>query len=402
MPVREGRTVPTAKASGDTAARTVAAWIGILALAASASAAPIERAAGGGGGDGGLATAAAVAPRQIAWSADGLLLAQANQNVVRRLRADGVIELVAGTYVRQPSTVPTPSTPLLPALSTAINAPYAVSVDGREVYHTTDHTIRVVADGLTRVIVDTDVRNPSGLAVADDWLYVSDTSNGRVVRYAIPCGMRCATPTVLASGLTQPKGLAVAADGTIYVAETGANRVRAVRPDGTIFTAAGGGTTLGDGGSASAAKLSAPEAVAIDSADGALYIADTGQHRVRRVSGGIITTVAGTGAGNSVLNFVRASDALAQPITSPSGLAVGGGSLWIASEADARIYRVPLGVGPPSTAAATSTQSPAQTHTATRTATPVPPTATRTASATSTCTATVGPTCFPGCVAVTL
>jgi DNA-binding beta-propeller fold protein YncE len=63
-----------------------------------------------------------------------------------------------------------------------------------------------------------------------------------------------------------------------------------------IATVAGGGASLGDNGPATSAQLLYPDGVAVDSA-GNLYIADTGNSRIRKVSNGAITTVAGTAAG---------------------------------------------------------------------------------------------------------
>ncbi|WP_313954625.1 hypothetical protein, partial [Frankia sp. EI5c] len=79
----------------------------------------------------------------------------------------------------------------------------------------------------------------------------------------------------------------------IYIAEYGNNRIRKVDADGTITTIAGTGTAgySGDGGPATAAELNEPSAVALSS-DGALYIADSGNSRVRRIdTAGTISTV---------------------------------------------------------------------------------------------------------------
>lgn len=93
-------------------------------------------------------------------------------------------------------------------------------------------------------------------------------------------------------------------DDTLYIADTGNHRIRAVTPDGIIDTVAGtgpdefdptfGGGYAGDGGPATEAELSRPTDIALD-ADGNLYIADTDNSCVRRVDAetGIITTAAG-------------------------------------------------------------------------------------------------------------
>ena len=94
-----------------------------------------------------------------------------------------------------------------------------------------------------------------------------------------------------------PSGLAFDAAGNLYVADTGNQRIRRISPDGTIATVAGSGEQgyTNDTGPAIYADLNGPEGVAADSA-GNLYIADTLNQRVRVVSkNGIINTLAGTG-----------------------------------------------------------------------------------------------------------
>jgi uncharacterized protein (TIGR03437 family) len=102
-------------------------------------------------------------------------------------------------------------------------------------------------------------------------------------------------------------GLAVDNAGNLYIADTGDSRVRKVDTSGTITTVAGNSTSLGigsfsgDGGKATSAGLNSPVGVALDSA-GNLYIADFGNNRIRKVdTSGKISTIAGIG-------FVTGSD----------------------------------------------------------------------------------------------
>ena len=94
---------------------------------------------------------------------------------------------------------------------------------------------------------------------------------------------------------TEPFGVAVGADGTVFVADAGdAPRIRAVAPDGWVRTIAGSGRGFADG-QGEAARFDTPSALAID-AQGALYVADTGNHAIRRVApDGAVTTLAGDG-----------------------------------------------------------------------------------------------------------
>lgn len=152
---------------------------------------------------------------------------------------------------------------------------------------------------------------PSDVAVAQDGtLYISDTGDDRIRKVA-PDGVISTIagggdpdrlgddgPATSAS-LHAPRGLALTDDGTLYVAESGADRVRRITPDGRIATAAGGGSPasgVGDGDRAVDATLDRPTDVAVDSA-GTLYVADADHGRVRAITPtGTISTLAGTGS----------------------------------------------------------------------------------------------------------
>lgn len=84
--------------------------------------------------------------------------------------------------------------------------------------------------------------------------------------------------------------------GNVYVADPRNNLVERIGPDGTLTVVAGNGAQgfSGHGGPATSASLYFPIAVVLDSA-GNLYIADKYNDRIRMVSGGIITTMAGNG-----------------------------------------------------------------------------------------------------------
>ena len=95
------------------------------------------------------------------------------------------------------------------------------------------------------------------------------------------------------ASLNSPDGVALDIAGNLFIADTGNSRVRKVATNGIITTVAGGGSG-GDGGAATGASLSSPTGVALDTS-GNLYIADSGHSRIRMVNtSGIITTVAGT------------------------------------------------------------------------------------------------------------
>src|SRR5262249_33445202 len=139
--------------------------------------------------------------------------------------------------------------------------------------------------------------SPGGLARDSAGnLYIADTDNHRI-RKVTPDGL---ITTVAGSGrlgsegvggpavaaeLNRPRGQAVDAFGNLYLADTGNHRVLKVTPTGTINLLAGAGVAglSGDGGAATAAQLNSPQSVAVDAA-GNVYIADTGNHRVRKIT----------------------------------------------------------------------------------------------------------------------
>ena len=114
------------------------------------------------------------------------------------------------------------------------------------------------------------------------------------------CGYAGDGGTATGTGeLNAPEDVALDGAGNLYIADTGNSVIRKVDQNGTITTVAGdnekAGGFFGDGGPATSAALNRPDGIALDIA-GNLYIADTGNHRIRKVDlAGIITTVAGTG-----------------------------------------------------------------------------------------------------------
>ncbi len=141
------------------------------------------------------------------------------------------------------------------------------------------------------------------------------------------------------NGFEVNSNLVVTADGTIYFADSRNNRVRRVSADGIISTVAGGGSILGDGGPAIGATLNQPSAVALGM-DGNLYIADSLQHRIRKVDldTGIITTVVGTGVAGFSCN-----DGTPTTVTlnKPTGLTIApDGTMFIADSNSGCVRRV--------------------------------------------------------------
>jgi sugar lactone lactonase YvrE len=145
---------------------------------------------------------------------------------------------------------------------------------------------------------------------SDGAVYIADFSNNRVRKVTVDGRISTVAGTsygfsgdggpATAARLYNPSGVAVGSDGTLYIADLNNHRVRKVTPDGLISTVAGASSGFaGDGGPAASARLAGPQGVTVDGS-GNLYIADTGNRRVRKVTAdGKITTVAGSGSAGS-------------------------------------------------------------------------------------------------------
>jgi uncharacterized protein (TIGR03437 family) len=185
-------------------------------------------------------------------------------------------------------------------------------------------------------------------------LYIADTRNSRIRKV----GANGTINTFAGNGsfdfsgdggpatsavLSPPTGIAVAG-GNIYFADSGNNRIRRIAANGVIATVAGNGlqSFSGDGGPGTTAALDTPNGVAVDSA-GNLYIADTGNNHIRKLTPtGVITTV-----DNNNVNAM---------LSDPHGLCVdAAGNLYIADTGNNRIRKLPPN-GPISTVAGNGTQ----------------------------------------------
>jgi uncharacterized protein (TIGR03437 family) len=170
------------------------------------------------------------------------------------------------------------------------------------------------------------LNTPASIMFSAGNLYIADSSNQVILRVNSD-----GTITIIAGNLVKgysgdggpatsaslatPLGMAMDSLGNLYFADGDNNRVRRISPSGVITTVAGNGTGqfAGDQGPAISASLNVPEDVAVDGA-GNLYIADSGNNRVRKIDGsGVISTLAGSGtngfsgdggpASAAVLNF---------------------------------------------------------------------------------------------------
>jgi len=149
--------------------------------------------------------------------------------------------------------------------------------------------------------------DPFGIAINDDGvIFIADAGNSNRIRKLMPDG---SVTTVAGSvegyadgpgmqaAFNTPSGLALDSEGNLFVADTGNNRIRKISPAGLVSTVAGDGTAGYVDGPGTEAQFNGPIGVAVDT-KGHIYVADTYNDRIRKISyDGVVTTVAGAGLG---------------------------------------------------------------------------------------------------------
>ena len=284
-------------------------------------------------GDGGPATAAQLNnPTGVSGNRDGLIfIADRVNNRIRVVTPGDVM----------PSPTPTPTPPATGGIITTIagNGMQGFSGDGGPATEAALYNSRGVAvDSAGNVYIADDNNNR-----------IRKVSGGIITTFAgngIPGYSGDGGPATEAR-LYSLEGVGVDSAGNVYIADTDNNRIRRVS-GGIITTFAGNGTFgfSGDGGPATEARLTSPRGVAADSA-GNVYIADSENDRIRKVSGGIITTFAGTrGAGGWAGGFSGdGGPAIEAQLLGPGGVAVdSAGNVYIADSSNHRIRRVSGGI----------------------------------------------------------
>ena len=287
-----------------------------------------------GGEDGIPATEAKLNwPTGVAVGANGhVYIADSYNNLIREVDTEGIITTIAGTgrifgFFEEPDEDDVGDGG--PATAAKLDWPIGIAVDAEGNVYVADrghHRIRKLTRmGAGYVIttiagtgdegdededgdigdggaaVEAQLDGPRGVAVGENGrVYVADTGANRIRQIdsegmitTIADGEDGGDESTLMARLSVPRGLAVDADGVLYVADTGNNQIHRLDDEG--MTTVAGVAGLGDGGPATHARLLDPNGVAID-ADGTIYITDTGNRRVRKVDAeGVITTFAGTG-----------------------------------------------------------------------------------------------------------
>jgi DNA-binding beta-propeller fold protein YncE len=170
-------------------------------------------------------------------------------------------------------------------------------------------------------------KTPAGLTIdtAANFLYVADSGNNCIRRVDVATStVTTVTTNGGSSAFSHPQGVAIDATGQLlFVADTSNHRVRkVVLSSGVVSTLAGSGNSGNADNTGVSARFSSPRDIAIDPTGSFLYVADSGNHRVRKIviASGVVTTFVGSGAG--VVNAIGTSATFRNPFgiaTDPTG-----------------------------------------------------------------------------------
>lgn len=273
-------------------------------------------------GDGGAAVGAQLAlPAGIAVDGAGnLYIADSANNAIREVTTNGIINTIAGLG------------PTAPGFAGDTAAATAANLDG---------PLDVAVDSNNNVyIADTNNANVR-LITASTGIITTYAGSTAIVSGAVQVDFGYAGDGGAATSayLAGPAGVAIDAQGNLYIATYADNRIRKVTSKGIISTFAGnsGYGFAGDGGPALNAQLSAPRGISLDTA-GNLYLADRWNNRIRKIASGNITTIAGNGQSNFGGDW---GPAIAAQLSAPQGLAVdNAGNVYISDFQNNRVRMV--------------------------------------------------------------
>lgn len=304
-------------------------------------------------GDGGLATSAKLFnPRDLVFDSQGNLYI-AEFRHIRKVNSTGIIGTYAGdAYTRFVGDG-------AQAAYAQMNAPRGLALDNRGDLLVADTGInrirRVTPQGMISTVAQAALLglNQPGAVAADPAgnLIIADSFNHKIIKITPQnlkldvagtgtMGLGADNAAAIEAQLNTPQGVCTDSSGRVYIADTANHRVVRVNTDGTLGTVAGNGSGgfAGDDGRAPLAQLNQPQAITMDAGDN-LYIADTSNQRIRKVSGdGVITTIAGVGVEGFGGDEGKATSAR---LWNPRGVAVDGdGNLYIADTWNHRIRKV--------------------------------------------------------------
>jgi DNA-binding beta-propeller fold protein YncE len=299
-----------------------------------------------GHADGSTASARFNVPIGVAVDCAGnLYVADTHNHHIRKITPDGLVSTFCGNARHGCAGGP--------EASQRFNNPRGIAVDAVGSLYLADtfnHRIHKISPaGLVSILAGSSrgytdgpagsarFNSPRGIAVdAEGSLYVADTRNHRIRKIALDGFVStlagngwedCADGPGASARFNHPNAVAVDGAGNVYVADTGNNRVRKITPDGRVSTLAGRSGPL--------TRFYGPYGVTVDAA-GNVYVADTGNNCVRRITpGGRVSTLAG-----SCYGYLDGPAVLAR-FRWPHGVAVdGAGNIYVADIGDHRIRKI--------------------------------------------------------------
>ena len=241
-------------------------------------------------------------------AAGNVYVADTNNQVIRKISPSGLSSKLAGQVL----LVGGADTDLANNIPAYFNNPAGIAFDNNTnnvyVADTGNHTIRII--------------NPSGVVTTLAGLF------------GVP-GSTDSTGT--AATFSSPSNLVVDNNSNVYVADYGNHKIRKITPAGVVTTLAGSGTAGSADGSGAAASFNYPRGLAIDSTFSNLYVADTQNHTIRKISlaGAVVTTIAGTaGAADS-----KDAAGSAARFNGPTGIAVDSANILYVADTNNQTIR---------------------------------------------------------------
>jgi DNA-binding beta-propeller fold protein YncE len=280
-------------------------------------------------GDGGPATQASITGNGAAFRAGYLYLADGLR--IRRISPNGIITTIAGLLDPDiHGVLPGFGGDGGPALQARIRNVFSIVMDGAGNLYFSDSGNNCVRKVTARVV--------GGVAQPLDGTEIVTTVAGTPTVVGNSNGNGLATSATM----NAPRGLAVDASGALYIADTSNHNIRRVDANGTITTLTGTGAAGYLDGPAAGAKFNQPAGVAVDPATGEVYVADLSNNRVRKISAGVVSTVAGTG-NSSALGNLQEGGAATSANVHPFSVKFAGGILYFVDSGVGMLRQVSAG-----------------------------------------------------------